>query len=63
MPDRDVGNLEFSVPYNDEPETLEEIFKLGKSNHNTIREVYLSGPQAYSGSGRVMDEMDLSRFL
>ncbi len=56
-------NLEFSVPYNDELETLEEIFTLKKTNNNTIREVYLSGPQEYSGSGRVMDEMDLDRFL
>ena len=60
---RNVENLEFSVPYNHDPETLEEVFKLKKTTNNTIREVYLSGPQEYSGSGRVMDEIDFSQFL
>ena len=60
---RNLENLEFSVPYNHDPETLEEVFKLKKTTNNTIREVYLSGPQEYSGSGRVMDEIDFSQFL
>lgn len=63
MYNRNVENLEFSVPYNHDPETLEEVFKLKKTTNNTIREVYLSGPQEYSGSGRVMDDIDLSQFL
>jgi collagenase-like PrtC family protease len=63
MHTRGVENLEFSVPYNGDPETLEDVFKLKKTTNNTIREVYLSGPQEYSGSGRVMDEVDLGQFL
>ncbi len=58
-----MENLKFSVPYNDDPETLEEVFKVKKLANNRIREIYLSGPQAYSGSGRVMGEINLSQFL
>jgi collagenase-like PrtC family protease len=57
-------NLDFSIPYNDnEPELLPELLKLNKVNGNSIREVYLSGPQEYSGSGRVMPRMDFYKFV
>jgi collagenase-like PrtC family protease len=46
-------NLGFSIPYNNDPETLTEIFKYKEFNGNRIREIYLSGPQEYSGSGRI----------
>lgn len=57
-----MGQLEFSVPYNNNPETLAEIFRLKSHNGNRIREVYLSGPQEYSGSGRIAPELDFSEF-
>jgi collagenase-like PrtC family protease len=46
-------NLEFSVPYNNDSQTLTEIFKFKEFNGNRIREIYLSGPQEYAGSGRI----------
>ncbi len=58
-----MAALEFSVPYNNDPETLKEIFKLKKLKKNKIREVYLNGPQEYSGSGRITDELSLSQFI
>ena len=58
-----MAGLEFSVPYNNDPETLREIFKLKKLGKNKIREVYLAGPQEYSGSGRITDELSLNQFI
>jgi collagenase-like PrtC family protease len=58
-----MAGLEFSVPYNNDPATLEALFKLQGLNGNRIREVYLSGPQQYSGSGRIMDTMDEAGFV
>lgn len=58
-----MAELEFSVPYNNDPKTLKEIFKLKKLESNTIREIYLSGPQVYSGSGRITDEINMGQFL
>jgi collagenase-like PrtC family protease len=57
-----VNNLEFSVPYNNDPETLTEILKLKERNGNRIKEVYLSGPQQYSGSGRIAPDMSFEQF-
>ncbi|MBN1567277.1 MAG: U32 family peptidase [Acidobacteria bacterium] len=57
-----MGQLEFSVPYNNDPDTLAEIFRFKSHNGNRIREVYLSGPQEYSGSGRITPELDFSTF-
>jgi collagenase-like PrtC family protease len=54
--------LEFSVPYNNDPETLSEIFRLKAHAENRIREIYLSGPQEFSGAGRIAPEMDFSEF-
>jgi collagenase-like PrtC family protease len=58
-----LANLDFSVPYNDDPETLNEIFRLKKLGDNSIKEVYLSGPQEYSGSGRTMGRLEMDQFL
>ncbi len=57
-----MGNLEFSVPYNNDPETLDGIFRFKEHNGNHIREIYLSGPQEYAGSGRIAPEMDFGAF-
>lgn len=52
-----MANLEFEVPYNNDPVTLEDVLKLKELNGHRIREVYLNVPQEYSGSGRVMPEV------
>jgi len=57
-----MPNLEFSVPYNDDQKVLTELFQLKEYGGNTIREVYLAGPQEYSGSGRITDEISLEKF-
>ena len=58
-----MANLEFSAPYNEDAESLEELFKLKRLGSNAIREVFLSGPQEFAASGRVMDELTLESFL
>jgi collagenase-like PrtC family protease len=55
--------LDFSVPYNSNPDTLKEIFKLNQRSSNRVKEVYLSGPQKYSGSGRVAPEISIEKFV
>jgi len=57
-----MESLDFSVPYNGDPETLSEIFRLNKQAKNRIREVYLSGPQDYSGSGRITSKINFDEF-
>jgi collagenase-like PrtC family protease len=57
-----MDQLEFSVPYNNDPETLSEIFRLKAHAGNRIREIYLSGPQEYSGAGRIAPEMNFDTF-
>jgi collagenase-like PrtC family protease len=57
-----MENLELSVPYNSDTEILPELFKLKRVGNNIIREIYLCGPQEYSGSGRVMPEINLDEF-
>ncbi len=57
-----MGSFEFAVPYNIDRLTLNEVFGLKKSGNNSIREVYLSGPQEYSGSGRSCPEMSVNEF-
>ncbi|MCL2150381.1 MAG: U32 family peptidase [Dehalococcoidia bacterium] len=58
-----MAGLEFSVPYNNDLETLDELFKLKELNGNRIREVYLSGPQRYSASGRIVEEIDEAKLV
>jgi collagenase-like PrtC family protease len=58
-----VANLEFSVPYNNDPETLDAIFEMKRLGDNRISEIYLSGPQEYSGSGRTMPKLKMDQFL
>jgi collagenase-like PrtC family protease len=55
-------HLEFSVPYNNDPDTLVEIFRFKHYGGNRIREIYLSGPQEHAGSGRIAPELDYDRF-
>lgn len=58
-----MGGLEFSVPYNNDPETLAEIFRFKEHKGNRIKEIYLSGPQEFSGSGRIAPQLDFSEFV
>jgi collagenase-like PrtC family protease len=58
-----MESLEFSVPYNNDSDTLEALFALKQFGNNRITEVYLSGPQEYSGSGRIVPEIALESFL
>ncbi len=58
-----MSSLEFSVPYNNDPATLPEIVKLKAQNGNRIKEIYLSGPQEYSGSGRIAPELNVDEFV
>ncbi len=54
--------LELSLPYNNDLETLAEIFRLKEKTGNHIREIYLPGPQEYAGSGRITPPLDFSEF-
>jgi Collagenase and related proteases len=58
-----MSGLEFSVPYNNDPSTLEGIFALKNTNDNKIREVYLSGPQEFSAAGRIVAEINEAKFF
>ena len=58
-----MAGIKFSIPYNDDPKVLEKVFKLKTLDGNTVYEIYLAGPQAYSGSGRITDEIDLTQFV
>ncbi|MFA6771253.1 MAG: U32 family peptidase [Dehalococcoidales bacterium] len=58
-----MPGLEFSVPYNNDPKTLDKLFELKNLNGNSISEVYLSGPQSKSAAGRIVEEIDEARFV
>ena len=58
-----MPNLEFSLPYNNDNDTLDELCTLQGLGGNTISEIYLSCPQQYSGSGRITPKLDLDRFV
>jgi collagenase-like PrtC family protease len=56
-------NLEFSVPYNNDPGILNGLFELKKHGANSIKEVFLSGAQEYGGSGRISPKQSKIQFL
>jgi collagenase-like PrtC family protease len=58
-----MASLYFSVPFNGDNNTLEEILKLKELGRSKIREVFLSGPQEFSGSGRKKEKMTLQQFV
>lgn len=57
-----MSDLEFSIPYNNDPATLAEIFKWKECNENRVREIYLCGPQEYAGSGRISPAQSFDDF-
>ncbi len=58
-----IDGFEFSIPYTGDTGALEGLFRLKNSNSNCIKEIYLSGPQTFSGSGRVTPEVDEAQFI
>jgi collagenase-like PrtC family protease len=57
-----MSNMEFSIPYNNDPETLTDIIGWKDRTGNRIREIYLSGPQEYGGSGRIAPALGFHEF-
>ena len=57
-----MNALEFSIPFNNDQGTLAELLLLKSQFDNTIREIYLAGPQEYSGSGRIMPNIEMEQF-
>ncbi len=57
-----MNTLEFSIPYNNDLETLSEIFQRKELKGNRIKEIYLSGPQQFTGAGRIVPEMAFEEF-
>lgn len=55
--------LEFSVPYNGDRSTLEELFAMQGLGGNVIREIYLNAPQRITGSGRVGNSTTMEEFV
>jgi len=58
-----MESLEFSLPYNNDLKTLEKLLLMKNLGDNRIREIYLSGPQKYSGSGRIVSTIDMVEFI
>jgi collagenase-like PrtC family protease len=55
--------LEFSVPYNNDLQTLGSLLALNGRNGNAIREIYLGAPEEIIGSGRVGKTFSMQSFL
>jgi collagenase-like PrtC family protease len=58
-----MSELTFSLPYNNDPVTLSELFSFDGLGGNHIAEIYLSGPQEFSGSGRVTPRVGIDKFV
>ncbi len=58
-----MATLEFSAPFNNDLQTLDELLALKQVGENRIREIYLAGPQEYSGACRIIEEVSLAQFL
>jgi len=53
----------FSVPYNNDFSLLEKLVEIKNLNGNRIEEVYLSGPQEFFGSGRVVQRVEIKDII
>ena len=58
-----MSEFKFSLPYNNDPGTLAELLALQKFGSSKISEIYLSGPQEYSGSGRIVSSISGDDFI
>ena len=57
-----MPGFEFSVPYNGDMQTVPELLALQGTGGNRIRELFLSGPADFAGSGRVAPGITLEDF-
>jgi collagenase-like PrtC family protease len=58
-----MAGFEFSVPYNNDPETLDALLAMKERGGNVVREVYLAVPEGIVGSGRVGRTVSTDEFL
>ncbi|MDR0350883.1 MAG: U32 family peptidase, partial [Coriobacteriales bacterium] len=58
-----MAGLGFSVPYNNDPKTLDALLAMRGRTGNVIREVYLAVPEEVVGSGRVGATVSVEDFL
>lgn len=54
--------MEFSVPYNGDVKLIGELARLRDDEGVAIREIFLSGPQEHSGSGRIAHNGNAQQF-
>lgn len=54
--------MEFSVPYNGDIQLIDQLAGLQSCGGSSIREVFLSGPQEHSGSGRIAHNGNVEQF-
>lgn len=54
--------MEFSVPYNGDPKLIGKLAGLRDDGGVDIREIFLSGPQEHSGSGRIAHNGNARQF-
>ncbi len=57
-----MNSLNFSIPYNGKQESLPQIFALKGLGNNTVKEVYIAGPQQFSAAARIMPRITLDEF-
>lgn len=57
-----MSPFEFSVPYNSDRATLSGLLDMAREHKGRIREVFLSGPEDMSSSGRVARGMNAPEF-
>lgn len=58
-----MAGLEFSVPFNDDPQTVARLLEAKEHGGNSIREMYMGVPSDVAGSGRVGAHMSESHFV
>jgi collagenase-like PrtC family protease len=63
IPVKTMEGLIFSAPYNDDTETLDALLGIENHGQNRLAEIYLSGPQLFSGSGRITPETGEQQFF
>ncbi len=54
--------MEFSVPYNGDINLIDQLAELRETDGARIREIFLSGPQEHSGSGRIAHNGNAEQF-
>ncbi len=57
-----MSKLKFSVPYNNNPNGLNEIIKLKDEKGDMVQEIYLPPPIKYFTSGRISPDIEMEDF-